>query len=235
MTELPANYWHALHNLSKRVLGWLVVSILVCWHQVDWLYKLLEQPVLQYLPTAHLISIAITDTVLVPLQLSWYLGLSLTVPYLLFELWRFISPALTRVENLIFWPIILSSCGLFVLGGWFAYKIVIPIMFGFFSQLAPPNIEIVPDIMLYLQLFMQLIITFGVVAQLPLFMLVITWLRLVDIQFWLRFRPKAVLLAFIMGMLLTPPDVVSQVLLAVPLCFLYELGILLVRLIVRKT
>lgn len=235
MTNLPANYWQALHRLSKRVLCWLVLAVGLCWTQVDWLYKVLEQPVLQYLPHAQLISIAITDTVLVPLQLSWYLGLSLTIPYLLFELWRFVSPALTKIENLIFWPIILSSCGLFLLGSWFAYKIVIPIMFGFFTQLAPPNIEIVPDIMLYLQLFMQLIITFGVVAQLPLFMLVISWLRLVELEFWLSFRPKAILLAFIIGMLLTPPDVVSQILLAIPLCLLYELGILLVRLISRKT
>ena len=223
------NHWSSLTKVAKRAAIFLLLAFAVCWFGVDWLYLILAEPILKVLPDSFLVSISLLNSILMPLQLSWYVSLGLTIPYFLFELWRFIAPALTKSENNVLWPIIFSSWFLFCLGAWFAYSLVFPIVFGFLVGVTPVTVHLMPDVMTYLEFCVSLILTFGSAAQLPLVMVVLTISQLVSLDFWLESRAYAILFAFVLGMLLTPPDVMSQVLLAIPLWCLYELGIVFIR------
>lgn len=231
---MQITHWVLLVNLLKRVISFLVLSFFVFWYCSDFLYLILSAPIINILPKdSFLISISLLNSILMPMQLSWYVAIWVTIPYLFFELWRFIAPALTKIENSLIWPIIFVSWLLFCLGSCFAYFCVLPVLFNFLVSVTPKSVHLAPDIMHYLELCNTLLLTFGSAAELPMVMFVLTILKIFDLDFWLKNRPNAILLAFVLGMLLTPPDVISQVLLAIPLCFLYELGIVIIKLFKR--
>lgn len=236
MTQQSEHWVHWLILRQAIVRMCLVFSLLFigCWIESNLLYGWLEAPLLAVLPAHQLISTSLTDTMLMPLQLSLWTAMGLSIPYIFYELWRFITPAMRAPERWLWWPILVASWGLFILGGFFAYKVVFPIAFACFVHLAPPGILVMPDMMRYLDLCGALIMAFGCAAQLPLVMAVLSLLGLVSAAVWVYYRPYAIVSAFVIGMLLTPPDVVSQVLLAVPLCVLYSLGIAAARWIERR-
>jgi len=220
-------HWVALIVAIKRSFGFFLLSFILCWCFSDYIYNWLQKPSINVLPNKHLVSVSLIDTVIMPLHLAIWGGGFLLVPYIIFEIWLFVVPALNKFEKYFCLPLLMSAWLFFVLGFCFAYKIVFPLMFKFFVQHAPPNVIVMPDIMKYFDLCSTLLLVFGFSAQLPLVILVLNLLKVTNLKFWVKHRPHAILSAFVIGMILTPPDILSQILLAIPLILLYEIGVFL--------
>lgn len=187
-------------------------------------------PLIHALPqNASLISIKVTAPMFVPLQAAFDLALLCTIPLYLFHLWRFVSPGLYLNERKIGGLMLCFSQGLFLAGGSFCFFVVLPWIFQFLMHTAPPGVQVMPDFGEAVNFSLQMLMVFGICFQLPVLCLLVVRLGWLTEASLLVGRPYAIVGAFIVGMLLTPPDVLSQILLAVPLCGLYELGILLVK------
>ena len=153
----------------------------------------------------------------------------LSMPYHFFQFWRFISPGLYRHEKYVGKWLLWFGCLLFYLGVAFAYWVVLPMMFGFLLWFAPSQIQVMPDIQHYLDFVVSMSLIFGLTFEIPVLMLLLSWFGFVSYEQLRHARSYVIILAFILGMLLTPPDVISQVLLAIPMCILFELGMVLIR------
>lgn len=193
------------------------------------LYTLLAEPMLNQMPGHHgFIATQVTAPFLVPFKFSFILALFVCVPFLLYQLWGFIAPALYQGERRAAWSLLFASTFLFYLGVAFAYFIVFPVIFRFFLQFAPAGVELRPDIEQYLDFSMSMFVAFGVAFEVP----VVTWLLvkigLTSKEHLKKMRPYVIVGSFVMGMLMTPPDVVSQIMLAVPICLLFEIGLFFV-------
>ncbi|TAL60537.1 MAG: twin-arginine translocase subunit TatC [Legionella sp.] len=196
----------------------------------DELFKLLVSPLLHSLHAEdHLIATQVTSPVFTPLKLAADAAFLLTTPFALLQLWRFISPGLYTREKNHLRSVVLLSILLFLIGVLFCFFFVLPFMFQFFTQAMPKAVRFMPDMADAIDFITRMLILFGLSFQVPLICLVLVRLRLVTVQTLRQLRPYWIVAAFTIGMLLTPPDVFSQVMLALPLCFLYELGLLLAR------
>ncbi len=224
---MSVQYWQELRAAVLRTGIVFVVVFGLCCAYSEALYHILQRPILAVLPSHHLIVTSLTATVLMPLKLGGWAAVCVAMPYGFYECWRFITPALTGSERIWIGPLVGLSAVLFICGGLFAYWCVFPLMFKVFVQWAPQDVKVLPDMMGYLELCGTWVVSFGLAAQLPLMMCVLTACRIVSAALWVQYRPHAVVGAFVMGMLLTPPDVISQLLLALPLCVLYQLGYML--------
>lgn len=192
------------------------------------LYELLAQPMLHVLPGDHaFIATQITAPFLVPFKFAFVAALFVSVPFCLYQLWQFVAPAMYQNERRVAWTLVFCSSMLFYMGVAFAYFIVFPMIFRFFMQFAPAGVELRPDIAHYLDFALTLFIAFGVAFEVPIVTWVLVRLGVTTKQQLRNIRPYVIVGAFIIGMLLTPPDVISQVMLAVPIWFLFELGVIL--------
>lgn len=192
------------------------------------LYTWLAGPLIAQLPEGRtMIAIDVTASFLIPLKLTLLLSFALTIPWVLYQVWAFVAPGLYRHEQQLVLPVLISSSLLFYLGALFAYYVVFPLAFGFFTKVAPVGIEVTPDIASYLSLVMKLFIAFGVAFETPVltFLLIKTGVTTRDNL--AAKRSYIIVVAFVVGMILTPPDVISQVLLAIPVWLLFELGLLM--------
>lgn len=199
------------------------------------LYSLLASPLLRYVPSGHgLIATHIVSPIFVPFELAFFVALFITMPIFLHQLWVFIAPGLYRHERRLVWPLLLSSIILFYIGMAFAYFVVFPILFQFLLHTAPPGVTVMPDIAYYLSFTLKLFFIFGIIFEVPMLTILLIWTGLITRDGLIQLRPYVIVAAFILGMLLGPPDVVSQTLLAVPLWLLFELGILLSPLFLQK-
>lgn len=174
-----------------------------------------------------LIAIQVASPVIVPIKLAADLALLCTMPFALWQLWRYAAPALYPIERHHLASAICGSLILFITGLLFCFYIVLPFIFHFFIQSLPKDIHLMPDIAYALDFISRMLLIFGLCFQLPLLCWSLVRLNLVEPAFLKEIRPYFIVAAFIIGMLLTPPDVLSQIMLAVPLCLLYELGIFL--------
>ena len=178
----------------------------------------------------NLIATSVTGTLVAPLKLSFFLTLFLTMPLLLLQFWAFIAPGLYRRERIQVWPLLMMSSTLFYSGIVFCYYAVLPLMFSFFVKIAPSYITVMPDIDSYVAFCLKLFLAFGICFQMPVVTLILTMTGTLSISKIKEKRPYVLVIAFTLGMILTPPDVLSQILLAVPLYLLFELGIVLAKL-----
>lgn len=191
------------------------------------LYEVLAAPMMHQLPAHHgFIATQITAPFLVPFKFAFVAALFVCVPYLLYQLWQFIAPALYQNERTAAWMLLISSSLLFYLGVGFAYFIVFPMIFKFFLQFAPAGVELRPDIEHYLDFSLTLFLAFGAAFEVPVLTWVLVRTGITQKTQLKAARPYVIVAAFVIGMLLTPPDVISQVMLAVPIWFLFELGLL---------
>ena len=219
----------SLLELRQRILIVLVffcTFFLLFFFWANPLFLLIMQP-LQHalLPHSTLIATQITSTVLIPLSIAANAAFLCTTPFALIQLWYFIAPGLYREEKRFFILIALGSLSLFIAGLLFCYLIVLPLLFQFFTQALPNGITLMPDITSSTAFITRMLWLFGIAFQVPLVCASLVRLGWVQRQTLKQIRPYVIVGAFIIGMLFTPPDVLSQVLLAVPLCILYELGI----------
>lgn len=199
------------------------------------LYTWLAEPLLRYLPQGHLIATQIVSPVFVPFKLAFIVSVCLTMPFLLYQGWRFIAPALYGHEKRLVWPFLLLSTCLFYSGICFAYFVIFPMLFHFLSKVVPHGVMLSPDISEYMDFTLKMLLIFGCLFEIPLIMALLVRTGVVTMQWFIKQRSYAIVGAFIAGMLLAPPDVLSQTLLAVPIWLLYEAGILLARLFPLKT
>ena len=211
-----------------------VVAILLC--LVPWaknIYAALAAPLLRALPKgATMIATDVTGTFFVPLKVTLMAAFLLALPYVLWQVWAFVAPGLYQHEKRLAFPVIVSSFVFFLIGMAFAYFLVFPIAFGFFAAYAPEGVTMMTDIDKYLSFVLTMFIAFGVTFEVPVVVIVLVRMRVVTLEKLRSIRPYVIVGAFVVGAIFTPPDVVSQLLLAVPLCLLYELGMFVARFVV---
>ncbi|WP_298625396.1 twin-arginine translocase subunit TatC [uncultured Legionella sp.] len=217
-----------LRRRALLTLSWFALLFLSFFFIAADLFHLIVTPLLRALPNQEgLIATQITSSVFTPLKLAADAALLLTAPFALYHLWRFISPGLYKNEQKQLKGAIVISLFLFVLGVLFCFFLILPFMFQFFAKALPEGVRLMPDMSYTLDFITRMLMLFGFSFQVPLICLIMVRMNLTSIVTLKKIRPYIIVGAFIVGMLLTPPDVLSQLMLAVPLCVLYELGIIL--------
>lgn len=198
------------------------------------IFSLVSVPLREVLPGNAMIATGVASPLLTPFKLTFFAALFIAMPVVLYQAWAFVAPGLYRKERRFALPLLASSIVLFYLGIAFAYFIVFPLMFEFFTAVAPEGVEVQTDIALYLDFVTTIVFAFGIAFEVPIATVLIVWTGLVSVEKLGKARPYIFLGAFVVGMFLTPPDVVSQTLLSVPIYLLYEVGILMSRLLIVK-
>jgi sec-independent protein translocase protein TatC len=213
-------------RLLKMVLGF--VFVLICLLPfANNIYHWLATPLLVNLPSsAHMIATEITTPFFVPMKAAMLLAVIISSPFMLYQTWAFIAPGLYQHEKRFVLPLIVASFILFLLGMLFAYQIVLPLVFAFFTHTAPEGVVVMTDISHYLDFVISMLIAFGLAFEVPVLVVILVRAGIVKVQTLIEVRSYVIVGAFVIGAIFTPPDVLSQFLLAVPLCLLYELGVL---------
>lgn len=213
-------------RLLKIVMG-LVVSIAVFLPFSNELYTWLAQPLLKQMPVGtHMIATAVTTPFLVPMKVSTLVGIVASLPYTLYQVWAFVAPGLYVHERRFIAPLIVASTLLFLMGIAFAYFAVFPVLFGFVTSTAPQGVDVMTDIGNYLDFVTTMFVSFGVAFEVPIAVVLLVKFNLVKISSLKEARAYVIVGAFVVAAILTPPDVISQVMLALPLWMLYEVGVL---------
>jgi len=196
------------------------------------LYALLSAPLTAALPEgSSMIAIDVASPFLTPFKLALLLSVILAIPFVLYQLWAFVAPALYREEKKLARPILYSSVILFYAGCAFAYFVVFPLVFGFFTRVAPEGVTVMTDISKYLDFVTTLFLAFGITFEVPIATIILVATGITTVEQLARARAYVLVGAFALGMLLTPPDVISQTLLAIPMWLLYEVGLLMSRIL----
>lgn len=199
------------------------------------LFRLLSEPLSRYLPEdTAMIAVQVASTFFIPLKLAGFTALFLAIPFLLYQLWAFIAPGLYRHERRLIVPLVLSSTVLFYVGAAFAYFAVFPIVFGFLAGVGPAEVSFAPDINEYLSFTITMFFAFGFVFEVPVATVLLILIGVVTPEQLAEKRRYAILVAFILGAILTPPDILSQFMMAIPVWLLYELGIVIGRMLLRR-
>ena len=199
------------------------------------LYLYVSEPIRAFIPeSSGMIATEVASPFLTPFKLTLVISLFAAMPYILFQIWAFLAPGLYQREKKIAIPLFVSSVILFYTGMAFAYYVVFPLVFMFFASTVPDGITIMPDMRSYLNFALKLFFAFGVSFEIPIGVVILSWMGAVNPEKLAAKRPFVFVGCFFFGMLLTPPDVISQILLAVPMWLLFELGILFGRLIYRE-
>jgi sec-independent protein translocase protein TatC len=193
------------------------------------IFSLVSEPLRDVLPGNAMIATAVASPLLTPFKLTFFTALFVAMPIVLYQVWAFVAPGLYRKERRFAIPLLASSIVLFYLGIAFAYFVVFPLMFSFFTSIAPEGVEVQTDITQFLDFVTTIVFAFGLAFEVPIATVLIVWTGLVSIEKLSHARPYVFLGAFVVGMFLTPPDVFSQTLLAVPVYILYELGIVMAK------
>ena len=227
-----------LRELRARILKSLVV-ILVCFLSLVYfsndIYLFLSEPLLSFLPeNSSMIATEVASPFLTPLKLTFFVSLLLSMPFLLNQIWKFIAPGMYENEKSLSFLLILSSLILFYLGILFTYFLVLPLVFGFFTGAAPQGILIMTDISRYLDFVLSLMFAFSIAFEIPILIFLLIWSGITTSEKLRNARPYVIISCFIVGMLVTPPDVISQSLLAIPAWALFEIGLAAANLFVKK-
>jgi len=199
------------------------------------IYLYISEPLRQYLPaSSSMIATDVTSPFLTPFKLTLMLSLFAAMPYVLYQVWAFVAPGLYKREKKIVIPLFCSSVILFYAGMAFAYYVVFPLVFMFFTSVGPEGVSIMTDIRSYLDFVLKLFFAFGISFEIPIAVVILSWMGAVDPDNLAKKRPYVFVLCFVFGMLLTPPDILSQTLLAIPMWLLFEIGIMFGRLVKPK-
>lgn len=232
--SLIAHLVELRNRILKALASVLVVFLCLVYFAQD-LYQLLAQPLLETLPeNATMIATDVASPFFAPFKLTLVLSFFVAIPYVLYQVWAFVAPGLYRNEKRLIAPLLLSSTLLFYAGIAFAYFVVFPIAFAFFTSVAPEGVTVSTDISSYLNFVLKLFFAFGVSFEIPIAIILLCWTGVTDANSLRQKRPYVIVGVFVLGMLLTPPDVISQTLLAVPMWLLFEVGVIVGGLYARK-
>lgn len=228
-----------LLELRSRLLR-SAAAILLCMMALvpfaNRLYTALAQPMMRSLPEgASMIATGVAAPFMVPFKFAMMLAVYIAMPYVLYQVWAFVAPGLYRREQAFALPLLVSAVLLFYTGMAFAYFLVFPIIFGFFASTAPAGVVVMTDVASYLDFVLTMFLAFGVAFEVPVVVVLTVLLGFVDVPALRQARPYVIVGAFVIGMLLTPPDMFSQTLLAVPICLLFEAGLQVSAIVARRT
>ena len=199
------------------------------------LYEALAAPMMAQMPEGStMIAIDVASPFLTPFKLTLLISIMVSIPVVLYQLWAFVAPALFRHEKRLAKPLLLSAVVLFYVGCAFAYFVVFPLVFGFLTRVAPEGVSVMTDISKYLDFVMTLFLAFGITFEVPIATIILVATGITTTEKLAGWRPYIIVGAFALGMLLTPPDVISQTLLALPMWLLFEIGIIFSRILIKK-
>ena len=218
-----------LIELRDRLLRMLLVVAVLFVMLVPFsntLFSMLSGPLLAHMPEdGSMIAIEVASPFLIPFKLTLFLAVFIAIPYVLYQLWSFVAPGLYRHERRLVVPLLVSSTLLFYAGAAFAYFVVFPLVFAFFTAAAPEGVSVMTDISRYLDFVLTLFFAFGAAFEVPVVTVLLVMTGMTTQKSLREKRPYVIVGAFVLGMLLTPPDVISQTLLAIPVWLLFELGL----------
>ncbi|HPN78895.1 twin-arginine translocase subunit TatC [Dokdonella sp.] len=221
-------------RLLKAVAAVLVVLVALI-PLANRLYAWLAKPLLEHLPAGGaMIATDVASPFFAPLKLAFFVALFLAMPFILFQIWSFVSPGLYKHERRLALPLLASSVLLFYIGCAFAYFLVLPAIFTFMTSVAPAGVAVMPDISRFLDFALVLFLSFGFCFEVPVALVILVAIGVTSPEQLVKGRPYAIVGAFVIAAVLTPPDVISQLLLAVPMCLLYEVGIVAARFVTRR-
>ncbi len=224
-----------LVRASAVVLAVFVVLFAI-WPGAAAIYDFMAQPMLHALPAgSKMIATGVITPFMVPMKVTMAVSLIVSLPWVLYQAWAFVAPGLYTHEKRLVAPLIISSTLLFVVGVAFCYFLVFGTVFKFISDFAPKSIAVAPDIENYLDFVLMMCLAFGLTFEVPIVVIVLVRLGIVTVEKLKAIRPYVVVGAFVIAAVVTPPDIMSQLFLAVPLCLLYEVGLLLAPLFVKAT
>ena len=226
-----------LVELRDRLLRAILAVLIVFLCLFPWakdLYTLLAQPLLAVLPQGgQMIATDVVGVFLVPMKVALLVAFVIALPYVLFQIWAFVAPGLYTHEKRLVLPLIFTSTVLFIAGMAFAYFLVFPVVFKFMASIAPEGVAWMTDIEKYLSFALTMFIAFGVTFEVPVAVVLLVRMNIVSVEKLREIRPYVIVGAFVIGAVFTPPDVISQLMLAVPLWVLYELGILVASMMAK--
>ena len=226
-----------LIELRSRLLKSVAAIFLIfisLFYFANKIYDYVAAPLVELLPEGNMIATNITSTFLTPFKLSLFVSVFVAMPYVLWQIWNFIAPALYQREKRLAMPLFISSVILFYAGVAFAYYVIFPLIFLFFTTTAPSSVTVMPDIASHLTLVIKLFFAFGLAFEIPVATVMLIAAGVISPQKLANKRPYVIVGCFVIGMLLTPPDIISQALLAIPMWILFETGIFFGRLVVRN-
>jgi len=227
-----------LMELRDRLLHSLLAFAIVLVCLFPWasdLYDLLAHPMMRALPEGtKMIATGVVTPFLVPIKVAMMVAFIIVLPYVLYQAWAFVAPGLYAHEKRLVIPLVVASTILFLLGIAFCYFFVFGVVFNFVNRIAPKSITVAPDIENYLSFVLTLFLAFGVTFEVPIAVIVLVRMGIVSIRQLKEARPYFIVGAFIVAAVVTPPDVMSQILLAAPLCLLYEAGIIAARFVGKR-
>lgn len=216
-------------RLLRALLSVLVVFLCLVYFSSD-IYTFVSAPLVEQLPEGtSMIATDVASPFFTPIKLTLMVSVFIAVPMILYQVWAFVAPGLYKHEKRLVIPLLVSSSLLFYCGVGFAYFIVFPLVFSFFTSISPVDVQIATDISSYLDFILSLFMAFGIAFEIPVAIILLVWTGAVDPEELSKKRPYIIVGAFIIGMLLTPPDIISQTLLAIPMCILFEIGLFFSR------
>ena len=237
-TDQPLPLVVHLTELRDRLLRALLAVLLVficLFPFANEIYTFVSEPLRKLLPAGTtMIATEVASPFLTPFKLTLVAAVFLAMPYVLYQVWSFIAPGMYRHEKRLAIPLLVSSVALFYAGAAFAYYVVFPLIFAFFTSTGPADIAIMTDINSYLDFVLKLFFAFGLAFEIPIAAVLLIWTGATTPQSLAKKRPYIIVGCFVLGMLLTPPDVISQSLLAIPMWLLFELGVYFGRFITRN-
>jgi sec-independent protein translocase protein TatC len=239
---LPETFVSHLVELRTRLVRASVVVLVVfivlfaIWPGAAAIYDFLAQPMMHALPEgSKMIATGVITPFMVPMKVTMAVALMVSLPWVLYQAWAFVAPGLYLHEKRLIAPLIISSSLLFVAGVAFCYFFVFGTVFKFINDFAPKSIAVAPDIENYLDFVLMMCLAFGLTFEVPVIVIVLVRMGLVTVEKLKAIRPYVIVGAFIVAAIVTPPDVMSQLFLAIPLCLLYEVGLLIAPLFQRAT
>ena len=213
------------NTLLHSVLA-IALFFVVLFPFADQIYTFIAAPIVATIPGSNLIAIGVISPFLTPLKMALILAVYLAMPFLLFKIWAFVAPALYKHEKRLILPLVISSTILFYIGILFSFYVVFPVIFGFLSTVGPSVVDFTPDIQYYLDFVIKVSFAFGVAFEVPIATILLIMFGITTPEKLKKNRAYIIAGAFVLGMILTPPDVISQVLIAIPIWLLFEAGLL---------
>ena len=222
-------------RLVRSLLAVAICCIPTMYFSSD-LYDLLAAPLINSLPpNAHMIATGVITPFLIPMKIALVAGFLLALPFVLYQVWAFVAPGLYAHEKRLVLPLVVTSTVLFVCGMAFCYFIVFGRVFAFIASFAPKSISVAPDIEAYFNFVLGMFVAFGVAFEVPVLVVVLVMTGLVPVEKLREWRGYVIVAIFIVAAVVTPPDVVSQISLAIPMCLLYEVGLWAARIFIKTT
>ena len=222
------------NRLLRAILAVLVVFVGLIYFAND-IYEFVSAPLVERLPEgATMIATDVASPFFTPLKLTLIASIFIAVPFILYQVWAFVAPGLFKHERRLIMPLMCSSSMRFDCGVAFAYFVGFPLVFGFFTAISLGGVEFATDISSYLDFVLALFLAFGIAFEVPVAIILLCWTGATNPKSLSEKRPYIIVGAFIVGMMLTPPDMISQTLLAIPMCLLFEVGLFFARFYVRK-